>query len=203
MGRKSKGMASSSARRSASRSGPGNRSEREEPEQQVSLQIKLSYAFAALLVPALCYIGLAATRKGDALPSIGIGLIFLIYAGRAVAQVIRKRSPIRDFEPWRFALFGSVTFSAYAYAFSTTYYALGGGGNGCLAGPASADKLTHLDALYFTITTMTTTGYGDWHPISEACTAAVTIQLVTGFVLFGVVAAVVLSIFSSLLRVVP
>jgi hypothetical protein len=168
--------------------------------QTIPIYIKAGYACAALLIPALAFLILLTIQPGHVIPTEVFGVIIIIYPVRAVAQVIRKRSPIQSFEPWRFTLFGSIAFSLYALAFSTTYYALGGGTDHCLAGPASADKLTHLDSLYFTITTLTTTGFGDWHPSSEACRGVVVIQLITGFILFVVMLGVVLSVLGSLLR---
>lgn len=46
---------------------------------------------------------------------------------------------------------------------------------------------THTDALYFTVTTLTTVGYGDIHPVGQVARALVTAQLVANVVLLGAV----------------
>ena len=46
---------------------------------------------------------------------------------------------------------------------------------------------THVDALYFTLTTMATVGYGDVHAVGQTARAVVTAQLVFNIVLVGAV----------------
>ena len=53
--------------------------------------------------------------------------------------------------------------------------------------------LSRLDAAYFTLTTFTTTGFGDVTPKSDAAQVAVLIQMATGFLILAVVLALVLS----------
>lgn len=56
-------------------------------------------------------------------------------------------------------------------------------------GQASPDDysevLTRLDALYFTVTTLATVGFGDITPTSEVSRAVTTIQMVAGVALLG------------------
>ena len=48
---------------------------------------------------------------------------------------------------------------------------------------AFSEKLTPIDAAYFTMTSMTTTGYGDIHAISPAARLLVMVELVVAFLL--------------------
>jgi hypothetical protein len=52
---------------------------------------------------------------------------------------------------------------------------------------AFTEPLNPTDALYFTITTLATVGFGDIAPVSQAARIVVTVQMVTGLVLFGLV----------------
>ena len=53
-------------------------------------------------------------------------------------------------------------------------------------------RLTRLDALYFTMTTFSTVGYGDISPKSEAARAVVTAQITVDLILIGLIAKVIL-----------
>ncbi|MGW6172305.1 potassium channel family protein [Arthrobacter sp. NPDC055138] len=52
---------------------------------------------------------------------------------------------------------------------------------------AFSESLDRTDALYFTITTLATVGFGDIVPVSETARVVVTVQMVTGLVLLGLV----------------
>ncbi len=46
--------------------------------------------------------------------------------------------------------------------------------------------MSRLDALYFTVTTLATVGFGDITPTSDVARAVTTVQMVMGVVLLGV-----------------
>ena len=71
--------------------------------------------------------------------------------------------------------------------FATTYYVMAQA-----TGAAFGTHLSRLDALYFTMTTFSTVGYGDISPKSEVARALVTGQLVVDLVLIGLIAKVIL-----------
>ena len=52
---------------------------------------------------------------------------------------------------------------------------------------AFTEAMDRTDALYFTITTLATVGFGDITPVSQAARIAVTVQMVTGLILLGLV----------------
>jgi voltage-gated potassium channel Kch len=60
---------------------------------------------------------------------------------------------------------------------------------------------TRLDALYFTVTTMTTVGYGDIHPVGQLARAICTIHLVFDLVFIAAFAGLVRRTVST--RVAP
>jgi voltage-gated potassium channel len=57
---------------------------------------------------------------------------------------------------------------------------------------AFTEPLDHSDALYFTVATLATVGFGDIAAVSEYARIAVTVQMVTGLVLLGLVIKVFL-----------
>lgn len=49
--------------------------------------------------------------------------------------------------------------------------------------------ISKIDAVYFTLTTLTTTGFGDLSPVSQTCRVIVSSQMVVGFVVVTIVLA--------------
>lgn len=69
----------------------------------------------------------------------------------------------------------------YLLLFAATYFAM------ARADPASfsADPLTRVDTLYFTVTIFSTVGFGDISPVSEAARLVVTIQMILNLIVLG------------------
>lgn len=74
----------------------------------------------------------------------------------------------------------------FLLGFSAAYYILSSSD-----GAAFSQPLTRLDAAYFAVTTFATVGFGDIVARSELARAAVTVQMLAGLVLVGIVARVV------------
>jgi len=115
-------------------------------------------------------------------------------------RVIALGSASTSRQLWSALMSGFMMLNLYLLGFSTVYLAFGGETSAFLAGPNASDKLGRLDALYFTMTTFTTTGFGDWHPVSEGARAVVVAQLASGFVVVSVLLALVLSTVTALRR---
>jgi voltage-gated potassium channel len=76
------------------------------------------------------------------------------------------------------AVFVAVPF--YVIVFAVTYFLLAQSG-----GPDFNEPLSRSDALYFTVTVLSTVGFGDIVPRSELARLIVTLQMVANLVLIG------------------
>ncbi|MCA1703041.1 MAG: hypothetical protein LC808_07115 [Actinobacteria bacterium] len=56
------------------------------------------------------------------------------------------------------------TLFSLIFVLSMSYWSLSAQPRGCMT-----DSLTKIDALYFTLTTLTTTGFGDIQPYTQVC----------------------------------
>jgi hypothetical protein len=65
--------------------------------------------------------------------------------------------------------------------FASTYVAMQG-----ISAQSFSEPMTHTSALYFTVTTFATVGYGDITPTSQAARVVVTVQMVADLVIIGV-----------------
>lgn len=63
-----------------------------------------------------------------------------------------------------------------------------------------ADLHTRTDALYFNVSTLSTVGFGDVHPIGQLARAAVTLQIVFNLVFLGVAITMISGYFRSRAR---
>lgn len=82
-----------------------------------------------------------------------------------------------------------------AFLFGWAYWVPSGSAGNCLSSPA--DK---VDAFYFSLTTMTTTGFGDLTPVTTVCRAFATLQMGTTFVIVTSLFALYISRASSSTR---
>ena len=71
--------------------------------------------------------------------------------------------------------------------FSGTYVAMA-----AVSASTFGEKLTHTDALYFTLTVFTTVGFGDITAKSEGARLLVTGQMVTDLIILGIGAKIIL-----------
>ncbi len=79
-----------------------------------------------------------------------------------------------------------ITVPMFLVLFAATYYLMG------YADPSRfSEPLTRLDALYFTVTTFATVGFGDITAASEGARAVVLTQMLLGLVLVGLIARVI------------
>jgi voltage-gated potassium channel len=72
-------------------------------------------------------------------------------------------------------------------AFAAIYMTIAGQQAGAFSEP-----LNRTDGLYFTVTTFATVGYGDIAPVTQLARIVVTVQMVIGLVVVGLIAKVVL-----------
>jgi voltage-gated potassium channel len=76
------------------------------------------------------------------------------------------------------AVFVAVPF--YVFMFAATYYVMAEPG-----GTDFGEPLSRSDALYFTVTVLSTVGFGDIAPKSELARLVVTVQMVANLILIG------------------
>ena len=76
-------------------------------------------------------------------------------------------------------LFVAVPF--YVLTFAATYFLIAGSDGGNFGAP-----LSRTDTLYFTVTVLSTVGFGDITPKSEFARVVVTVQMIANLILIGV-----------------
>ena len=114
---------------------------------------------------------------------------------RVVTKPIQLRSEVQTLATLRsrYPLLRSVeamamTIPLFIVVFSTTHYLING------LDPASySEPMTRFDALYFTMTTFATVGFGDITPVSLPARFVTLLQIIGGLILVGVVARVLIS----------
>jgi hypothetical protein len=122
----------------------------------------------------------------------------MILGGLAIL-VYRQRVP--HWLAWAFsaslAIWG---LSAYLSSFAALYYQISQDHHGaCMYIPPNPltgkeiVALSKVDSFYFTVTTFTTTGYGDIRPFTAQCRMFVSLQMIIGFLLLTVLATLIVS----------
>lgn len=107
---------------------------------------------------------------------VAVGAL-LTWQARAIARDPHPRA--RAFE----AL--TTSFPIAILVFATTYFLMGQADAASFTQP-----LTRVDALYFTVVTFATVGFGDVTPVSELARLTVTVQIVVDLILVGLVVRV-------------
>ncbi len=115
-------------------------------------------------------------------------VVALLIGLAAVAALLtwQARAITRDPHPRARAFEALATsFPIAILVFATTYFLMG------QADPANfTQPITRIDALYFTVVTFATVGFGDVTPVSEIARLAVTVQIVVDLILVGLVVRV-------------
>ena len=117
--------------------------------------------------------------------SVGALAVWLIYFMHALHNPIRwlKRS---DFA--YSLLLVTLSIANIVGAFSTIYLQADHSQVGCFSNigvDGINHSLSHVDAVYFTLTTLTTVGYGDIHAASGSCRGWVSAQLFVTLIVIG------------------
>jgi voltage-gated potassium channel len=136
-------------------------------------------ALASTTVLGVLYYVLPLDSRDDAwaVTQLVIGLVALAgIVAWQVRRIIGSEFPrLRVLE----ALFVAVPF--YVLTFAAAYFLIAESGGGNFAAP-----LSRTDALYFTVTVLSTVGFGDITPRSEVARVVVTVQMIANLVLIGV-----------------
>lgn len=112
-----------------------------------------------------------------------VALVYLILAVWSVARINKSRHPLRA----GLTLL-AVMVTAVVVMFALTYVTMSA------HNPASFNvALDKVSALYFTMTILTTVGFGDIHAVTHAAMIAVMVQMVISLTLITTVARVIVS----------
>ncbi|MFC5908799.1 potassium channel family protein [Streptacidiphilus monticola] len=135
-----------------------------------------------LLVAALM-LGAYALLPSEGETSTARLVLRLVLALLVVGVVMagQVRSVLRSERPLLRVLRALTTvFCLYLLVFASVYAAVAHGHAGSFTQP-----LSHVDALYFTVTVFATVGFGDIAPVTESARVLVTLQMVLNLVLLG------------------
>ncbi|TDB80856.1 two pore domain potassium channel family protein [Actinomadura sp. KC216] len=132
----------------------------------------LAVYFAAPLNRA--FTPMTAVALVAALAALGV---LIVWQARAI---VRSPSP-----PLRTVEALATCVPPFLLAFAACYCLMGHG-----AGRAFSEPLTHVDALYFTMTVFSSVGFGDIVPLSQAARALTMVQMIGDLVILGLVAKV-------------
>jgi voltage-gated potassium channel len=147
----------------------------------------------ALVRPSLCaiawfvlYFTLPLDRPFTALTIVALLAGLCAFAGLIVYQV---RLIVRSPYPRLAAITAlAVSVPLFVLSFASVYFLMEHS-----ASSSFTEPLTRLDALYFTVTVLSTVGFGDIAAVSEVARAVTTVQMVGDLVLIGLVARVLLN----------
>lgn len=142
----------------------------------------LRAALGALAADALLFAAYALIPvgpRGDALSPLlrlgGMLAVFTVAAAWQVRAVSRARYP-----GVRGAAAAGFLVPLFLTAFATAYHL-----QSFIDPDAFSERLSRLDALYFTVTVFATVGFGDIVPRSDAARAAVGVQMLLNLVVLG------------------
>jgi hypothetical protein len=118
--------------------------------------------------------------------------VLALFAGLCIFAaliVFQTRAIVRSPHPRLTAITAlAVSVPVFVLCFSTVYFLMEHSEPGAFTEP-----MTRLDALYFTVTVLTTVGFGDIAARSELARAITTIQMVGDVLLIGLVVRVLLN----------
>jgi voltage-gated potassium channel len=153
------------------------------PVHAMVLGVLRALGTTAVLVVIYYLLPLDHTSTWIAATTLIIGLVaFIALLGFQVRWIIRSRFPgLRAVEALATSL------PLFLLLFSGTYVVMA-----AISASNFGEKLTHTDALYFTVTVFTTVGFGDIAAKSEGARLLVTGQMVTDLIILGIGAKIIL-----------
>ena len=145
--------------------------------RDIGLGMLRALATATALV--VLYYLLPLDRVATSVPlgvTLGAGLLILAaVAAWQVRAVLRARYP-----GVRAAVGLAATVPLFMLLFASAYYVMARGTPGSFS-----QQLTRTDALYFTVTTFTTVGFGDITAVSQTARLVVTVQMILDLLALG------------------
>lgn len=159
----------------------------------LALPRKYAYAFAiASSLGAISYIGFPRSLRPDVTAEntagylVIVGVLLILFAGLVAAAVLKGiRTGQYVGTTGVFLLMPSLLNLVFVFAWA--YWVPSTSPNSCLNA-----ALTKLDAVYFSLTTFTTTGFGDLAPVTSLCRIIAVMQMITTFVIVSALLTVYL-----------
>lgn len=142
-----------------------------------------SLASAVVLVTAYFLLPFTRLSNGNLIAEFvaGVLLVVVVLTAQTFAT-LRSRYPLL-----RSAEAMATIVPLFLVVFSTTHYLIN------VLNPGSySEPMTRFDAIYFTMTTFATVGFGDITPVSFSARFATLVQIIGGLILIGVVARVLI-----------
>jgi len=163
--------------------GPGIPGEASAPVRAMVRTGLRALGTTAALVAIYYLLPLDHTSTWIAATTLVIGLVaFIALVIFQVRSIIRSRFPgLRAVEALATSL------PLFLLLFSATYLVMA-----TVSASNFGQKLTHTDALYFTVTVFTTVGFGDITAKSEGARILVTGQMITDLIILGIGAKIIL-----------
>jgi hypothetical protein len=150
-------------------------------------------ATASVTVLLLVYYNLPLDRPLDVATWIGFGLGLLTFAAVVTWQV--RGIVVSDVPRLRAIQAVASGLPMLLLLFATTYLRISQDAPGSFT-----ETLGRTDALYFTVTVFSTVGFGDIAPRSELARILTMIQMITGLVVVGLVAKILLGAVQTAVR---
>lgn len=143
-----------------------------------------SLLVATVIVVGYFVLPLTSSLAVDTALELLAGLVFL-----AALLTWQVRSILRSPYPAVKGI-GTLVVSAplFLVLFAATYFLMGDADESNFSEP-----LTRMDSLYFTVTVFATVGFGDITAVTQPARVVTTLQMVTGLVLVGLIARVILA----------
>ncbi|QKG24234.1 potassium channel family protein [Actinomadura verrucosospora] len=142
-----------------------------------------------MLVASACMLALygvapLTVRFGPASAMVLLGSL----AGLGVLVGWQAHAIVRSPSPWLRAMEALVTsLVVFLVLFASSYRLMDSGGPGHFS-----ERLTKVDAMYFTVTVFSSVGFGDIVPVSTAARILTTVQMLGDLVFLGAVGRVLL-----------
>ncbi|MGV9670775.1 MULTISPECIES: potassium channel family protein [unclassified Gordonia (in: high G+C Gram-positive bacteria)] len=102
-------------------------------------------------------------------------LLLVAFVGYEIRHFMHSKYPV----PTALEMLVAVA-TFYIVAFATLYFMFSDYDHGSMN-----ERLSRVDALYFSLTVFTTTGFGDIAPDSQGARVAVSVQMISSFILLG------------------
>lgn len=171
--------------------------DRPSPARVPLSKARLVVAVGRIVITALALVVLYVAAPVDTRTTVGAVMV-MVAAGAVFAVVFTHHVRALQHSPYpilRAANLLATTLTVFILGFSLTYLAL------AEASPSSfSEPLSKMSAVYFTVTVLATVGFGDITATTDVTRAVVTLQMLTGITLLGVLVRYVVGLASNRAR---